>query len=228
MKTYKLLAFLAGAVLILPACSSDDDEKEPEPVDLRKEFVYCPDINHPHVIDMGEAGKWSCRNVGAINPTDYGEYYAWGETGTKTDYTRNTYKHYVDGENPPYKNIGNDIQATKYDAATEKWKSPWKMPTNEQMEKLINNCTHQWTSFDGVYGYVFTSPAGNSIFLPAGGRYNKSNNDGIKDKKGFYWTSTFSPNTEDGSYAYFFFIDETSPRMKEGNRVLGNSIRPVQ
>ena len=226
MKALKFLAFLVGAIIILPACSSDDDEKEPE-VDLRKEFVYCPDIQHPHIIDMGEAGKWSCCNVGAINPTDYGNYYAWGETGTKESYTRTTYKHYIDKGNPPYKEIGENIQSSEYDAATESWKSPWKMPTRNQMEALINTCSHEWVSISGVNGYVFTSPAGNSIFLPAGGRYNTKTNDGV-NVNGYYWTSTSSPDSQENSYAHFLFFDENSPRMKEGNRVLGNNIRPIQ
>ena len=30
--------------------------------------------------------KWASCNVGATTPEGYGNYYAWGETETKTDY----------------------------------------------------------------------------------------------------------------------------------------------
>ena len=54
----------------------------------------CPDNNHPHAIDMAEAGVWACCNVGATSPEEYGGYYAWGETAEKSDYSDDTYKFY--------------------------------------------------------------------------------------------------------------------------------------
>lgn len=47
----------------------------------------CPDENHPHAIDLGlpSGKKWSCCNVGASKPTEYGSYYYWKEAmGTGT------------------------------------------------------------------------------------------------------------------------------------------------
>ena len=54
----------------------------------------CPDSNHPHAIDLGlpSGTKWACYNVGASKPTAYGNYYAWGEIATKTNYDWSTYK----------------------------------------------------------------------------------------------------------------------------------------
>ena len=37
--------------------------------------------------------KWSTRYLGAVNPEDYGDYYAWGETEPRTNsFEMSTYK----------------------------------------------------------------------------------------------------------------------------------------
>ncbi|MGM9816741.1 MAG: hypothetical protein ACI304_06750, partial [Lepagella sp.] len=38
-------------------------------------------------VDLGLSVKWATKNVGATSPSDYGDYYAWGETSTKSSYT---------------------------------------------------------------------------------------------------------------------------------------------
>ena len=37
-------------------------------------------------VDLGLSVKWATKNVGASSPSDYGGYYAWGETETKSSY----------------------------------------------------------------------------------------------------------------------------------------------
>ncbi len=43
-------------------------------------------------VDLGLSVKWVTCNVGASSPSDYGNYYAWGETSTKGTYDWSTYK----------------------------------------------------------------------------------------------------------------------------------------
>lgn len=38
-------------------------------------------------VDLGLSVKWADRNVGADSPSDYGDYYAWGEIRAKSDYS---------------------------------------------------------------------------------------------------------------------------------------------
>ena len=54
----------------------------------------CPDDHHPHMIDLDlyPSILWSCCNVGASAPEEYGGYYAWGETEEKDYYDWETYK----------------------------------------------------------------------------------------------------------------------------------------
>ena len=41
-------------------------------------------------IDLGlpSGTKWASCNVGANKPEEFGDYYAWGETTTKKEYTK--------------------------------------------------------------------------------------------------------------------------------------------
>ena len=41
-------------------------------------------VNGYEWVDLGLSVKWATNNVGADNPSDYGGYYAWGETRTKS------------------------------------------------------------------------------------------------------------------------------------------------
>lgn len=44
-------------------------------------------INGHGYVDLGLSVKWATCNVGATSPSDYGDYFAWGETATKSTYT---------------------------------------------------------------------------------------------------------------------------------------------
>ena len=143
----------------------------------RQDNNLCPDANHPHMIDLGlpSGTKWACCNVGASKPEDYGGYYAWGETQTKSVYDWSTYIH-CDGSEDTCHDIGvnisgtsYDISGTSYDAATANWGAPWRMPTAVQCEELRNNCTLNYTTINGVYGCMVIGNNGNTMFLPAAG-----------------------------------------------------------
>ena len=88
----------------------------------QKAYLSCPDNNHPHMIDLGlvSGKKWACCNVGAGGPTGTGNYYAWGETMAKMDYSIYTYKC-SDGTRASCHFLGNDIAGTCYDVAHVKW-----------------------------------------------------------------------------------------------------------
>ena len=126
-------------------------------------------INGHEWVDLGLSVKWATCNVGATSPSDYGDYFAWGEISTKSSYTENnskTYKKHMD-----------DIAGnSQYDAARANWGSTWRMPTKKEFKELRDQCIWTWTSLGGRSGYRVTSKTnGNSIFLPAAGcRYGES------------------------------------------------------
>ena len=184
----------------------------------------CPDSNHPHIIDMGEAGKWSCCNVGANAPWEYGGYYAWGETEEKDYYDWSTYIH-CDGSWNTCHDLGRNISGTDYDVAHVKWGGSWMIPRNYHIQALLNNCSSEWTSVNGINGRKFTAPNNGTIFLPAAGDRAGDDTDGA-GSYGFYWSSTQYPDGSDRAYnlgfssghAYWYYIY---------GRLCGQSIRPV-
>lgn len=187
----------------------------------------CPDAHHPHLIDLGlpSGTKWACCNVGAEKPEDYGGDFAWGETSEKSTYNWDTYIH-CDGSSSTCHDIGKDIAGTQYDAATANWGSPWVMPNKEQMEELINSCTSEWTTENGVNGRRFTGPNGASIFLPAAG-YRWT--DVLLDagSYGFYWSSSLrGSGTNTAWYLYFYSGNVSTDDYYRRNG--GHSVRPVR
>ena len=189
-------------------------------------YTSCPDGNHPHLIDLGlpSGTKWACCNVGAEKPVDYGGYFAWGETAEKSSYTSD---NYLDGKGTSY-NIGKDIAGTQYDAATANWGSPWVMPSKEQMDELVNNCTSEWTTENGVKGRRFTASNGASIFLPAAGDrwYDDLYYAG---SYGDYWSSTlYESDTSRAWYLDFYSGLVSTNYYDYYYRYYGQSVRPVR
>lgn len=58
-----------------------------------------PPVTTHEYVDLGLSVKWATCNVGAEKPEDYGDYFAWGETKPKTDYSWSTYKFTTYGGN---------------------------------------------------------------------------------------------------------------------------------
>ena len=175
-------------------------------------------------VDLGlpSGTKWASCNVGATKPEEYGGYFAWGELGGKKEYTQENYQFYVNNE---YKYLGDDISGTKYDVAHQRWGGGWRMPTREEFEELMDNCTSEWTTLNGVNGRKFTSKTNDkSIFLPAAGGRSNGNLFGAGDNGG-YRSSTQSPH--DSEDAYNLDFDSGEAYWSSSDRASGLSVRPV-
>lgn len=156
---------------------------------VKSEEPIVPD--GPVAIDLGlpSGTKWASCNVGATKPEEYGGYYAWGETEEKDYYDWSTYIHY-DGSSSTCHDLGSDISGTEYDVAHVKWGGDWVMPSMYDNKELVDNCTTEWTTLNGVKGMKFTSKNnGNNIFLPATG-YRLSIGLNGAGSYGVYWSST--------------------------------------
>ena len=141
-------------------------------------------INGHKFVDLGLPSGllWAACNVGAATAADDGDYYAWGETATKTDYYCSTYTWTSDGGSTftKYTTDGKTVLDKEDDAAYVNWGSSCRMPTIDEFTELRNsdNCTWTWTSQttssgSSIYGYKVSSVKnGNSIFLPASGCRN--------------------------------------------------------
>ena len=201
-------------------------------------------------VDLGLPSglKWAKCNLGASKPSDYGDYYAWGETAPKADYDWATYKwmqagqsdsKYItkytiaDGETEGiwYDSSGAFIGDNKTaldaadDAATAKLGSPWRMPTIDEIQELIDKCTWTWTTQDGVNGYQVDGPNGNAIFLPAAG-YRKVSGLKYAGSQGYCWSSSLS--TTESNCAYSLDLHSDRYLIARTYRYFGYSVRPVR
>lgn len=172
-------------------------------------------INGHGYVDLGLSVKWATCNVGADSPSDYGDYFAWGETSPKSKYTEYnsiTYNRFI-----------NDISGNpQYDAARAKWGSTWRLPTKAEIEELVNRCKIRWTTYNGNKGQLVTGPNGKSIFLPAAGRRWESSQHDVSTG-GQYWSTTY----DDIKWASCYIFSREGSRLSSDIRYAGCHVRPV-
>ena len=201
-------------------------------------------------VDLGLPSglKWATMNVGAEKESDYGIMFAWGQTDNAVA------TKFVDSKNYPYSWAtyehcnGSYNTLTKYnntgsygtvdnittlepgdDAATQIMGGDWRMPTDAELQELVNNTTNEWTQVNGVNGYKFTSNKegyqNNSIFIPAAGLCNGGSVYDVGGS-GHVWGSSLG--TSYPYYAWYLGFDSGSCYVYDGNRFRGQSVRGVR
>ena len=197
-----------------------------------------PPDEHEYVdLDLPSGTLWATCNVGANVPEEYGDYFAWGETEPKDDYTWETYKWCNGSNNTMTKYctdsdygydgyIDNEAELDpEDDAAYVNWGPSWRMPTYSQLIELFGNCTWTWTTQNGVNGRLLTGPNGNTLFLPAAGCLNESTLAGA-GVAGDYWTRTLSYRRSNGAFMVCFASEDET--WYSYDRRYGFSVRPVR
>ena len=174
-------------------------------------------LNGYQYVDLGLSVKWATCNIGANKPEEYGNYFAWGETRSKSVYNESNYSY---NEDPK-------ILPLSADAAHVNWGGAWRMPTIAECRELCEHCTWKWIFQNGIKGYKVTSKNnGNSIFLPAAG-YKSSTSIYCVGSRGYYHSSSLK---EDDPYlAFYLFMNSDYDwwGLSSGSRESGLSIRPV-
>jgi hypothetical protein len=218
-------------------------------------------------VDLGlpSGVKWATMNIGATSVTDFGKYYAWGETKPQASntYDWSSYK-WCDGTETSmtkyctkmsYGTVDNKtVLDPEDDAAVQNWGGVWRMPTNVELEELVNNCYWVWTSsynnsgVDGCIVYAAKSPSDKGqvagfgktpssdyslldahVFLPAAGYCF----DGlfctveIFGSVGTYWSSSIYERENDKAGYIGFISDDCSIICGSFVRSCGFSVRAV-
>lgn len=172
MKKVMTTLLLAAFAMAFGSCNKDKDEPE-EIVALNLPIEYAVDLG------LESGTKWAKMNVGAENPWDFGNYYAWGEITTKSYYAHETYKYYnlLTGKHDniltkvtKYCNdadFGKDGITDDYttllpedDAATANWGNTWATPTLEEWIELYEQCYWVWTD-----NYNSTGKSGSIVYM---------------------------------------------------------------
>lgn len=208
--------------------------------------LFAQDKIQHECIDLGLSVKWATCNVGASKPEEAGCHYAWGELEEKDNYIVENYKFY---ESDDYHHINkyNSISFDGFiddkmildpedDVAHVKWGGKWRMPTKAELEELCDSCTWNWTTLNGVNGYMVTGKKlgyeDHSIFLPAAGCIWYDRN-GYEGKCAYYSSSSLSTEEQEANWC-LWFIDPDAQRFWKMavspdrlKRAVGQSVRPV-
>lgn len=192
------------------------------------------------LVDLGLSVKWASCNVGASYPWEYGDYFAWGETEPKDDYSWSTYKwckgskttltKYCNNSSYGYNGFTDDktVLDPEDDAAAVNWGGSWRMPTLDECQELLDNCTKIWTTLEGVKGWIFISNkegyTNNGIFLPAAGYWGDAGNPTV-GTYGDYWSSSIYMDYPGSAYCMYF--KSSAEDLIRDYRFCGRSVRPV-
>lgn len=208
-----------------------------------------------NAVDLGltSGTKWAKMNIGAKNPWNSGDYFAWGETKSKAIYKWDNYllntageanflgiKKYQlnDGSNGIwYSNVKfiGDNKTTldpEDDAAHTNWGGDWVMPTPSDFQELCANCSLGRTNDykgTGVAGFVLMSKEnGNEVFFPFAGfkYYDLTLN---AESVGPLWTNELSNFSSSGIHIWTLDRDLTNYDFKNDGwgRWVGAEVRAV-
>ncbi len=205
---------------------------------------WTSDGTHNKVQLWADGPHWAETNIGADEPWDYGYYFWWGDTvgyrrennawvandGSSSAFSFNsapTYgKHTSTLSNEGWI-TADGVLAPAHDAAHVQWGGYWRMPTDQELSDLVNNCDWTRTTINGVNGYVVRGRgnfADSSIFLPLAGRGYGTSLD-YPGTDGDYWSSV--PLAGNSGNAWYLALYSGNQGTENIYRFRGQTIRPV-
>lgn len=202
-------------------------------------------------VDLGLSVNWATCNIGSNRPEEAGDYFAWGETYTKSCYNKITYKFsggkegVLESLTDYTKYLGkensynpNDIKLEDSDdVAHVLWGDKWRMPTMNEVEELVNNCKWEFGELRKVKGcWAISKINGNRVFFPlAGYVYDTEVSD--VGASGKYWASELRSDMCFEAYQLYISFSDNWAEMNnnktsvflsdDGMRENGRSVRPV-
>lgn len=144
MKEIRFLACLLFGMALVISCSSDDDNSGGS---SGGGAINNGTVNEHQYVDLGLSVRWATNDWGA-SQSGPGMY----NHGVEYSYSK--------------------LEEINYDVVTAEWGSPWRRPTAEEFQELVEKCT--W-SIDMTLGgngcAIITGPNGNKMYLPVNSRF---------------------------------------------------------
>jgi len=184
------------AMLAVVSCGGNSNKKGNNKAAETKTAVAAAEA-----VDLGLSVKWATTNLGAKSASEAGDFYAWGETKTKKDFSDETYvfedgykfKKYTTDDSEASSGTADKliVLQPEDDAATAVLGKGWRMPTRAEAMELFTKCTF---SYDKSGLITVTGPNGNSIDFPkASGYYSGSK---LQEERYLWlWTSSMALQT---------------------------------
>ena len=186
-------------------------------VGVPKETMEYVDLGLPSGI------MWAKCDLGRTSPEIYGYEYAWGETWTKWSDDYYYFTDIVEGQYTKY-----DSRDKRYflekedDVAYLRLGEGWRIPTWNEMQELIDNCTVTESTLNGRRGAMLISKINNNyIFF---GYWNYIGN------RSYRWSSALNPSDPSLAKCMYFANEGDRIVLKQdyGNRDESRlAIRPV-
>ena len=186
-------------------------KRRPDGISIRP--VKGPGVPVPNdCVDLGLASGllWAKYNIGTTEPTQLGNYYAWGETSTKKKYYSDNYKYYK-WKGDDFKGItkyneedGKTVLDLEDDAARANLGVGYRIPTKADWEELLEDCKWEAVTASlpieldpsqkkGIARWKVTGPNGNSIVLPMTGGFKADGWNVMPDYDTYYTTANLYP-----------------------------------
>ena len=129
-------------------------------VGVPKETMEYVDLGLPSGI------KWAKCDLGKTSPEKYGTTYAWGETWTKWNIDYYYFTDIVEGQYTKYDSRDKRFFLEKEDdVAYLRLGEGWRIPTWNEMQELIDNCTVTESTLNGWPGVMFISKNNNNYIF---------------------------------------------------------------
>ncbi len=249
--TYLTVAALLAAS-VFSSCKKDDDSISGS--ELQNNIVYVADSqgHEFEAVDMGFITKvcWGTCNMGATSPENSGDFYAWGETQPKDNFTWNNYRWSEDGKlgltkyyaSEKYGRLSGVDNKTVLEAGDDCVKATrggsWRMPSKDDFSYLISHSTVQYCKLNGIWGYKFTSTVkgfeNSSIFMPFSGMMDTKPGESTSTLKmggriARYWLNSCkkSPSYEADVLELINTDEVTNTVLNSQERYIGLPVRPV-
>ena len=230
-------------------------KRRPDGISIRP--VKGPGVPVPNnCVDLGLASGllWAKCNIGTTEPTQPGNYYAWGELSTKKEYYSTNYKHfdkhgvikYNEKDGKTVLELGDDVARTNLGAG-------YRIPTKADWEELLEDCKWEAVTVSlpieldpsqkkSIARWKVTGPNGNSIVLPMTGGFKADGWGVMPDYDTYYTTANLYPadkQLDEDKYqeavvlTWPMYAEETAsggieePSLGKTYRDFGVVVRPV-
>ena len=182
-------------------------KRRPDGISIRP--VKGPGVPVPNnCVDLGLASGllWAKCNIGTTEPTQLGNYYAWGELSpNKKEYYSTNYKYFDKYGVIKYnEKDGKTVLELGDDAARATLGVGYRIPTKADWEELLEDCKWEAVTYKlpvtldpsqrkGIARWKVTGPNGNSIVLPMTGGFKADGWGVMPDYDTYYTTANLYP-----------------------------------
>lgn len=189
-------------------------------------------------VDLGLSVKWASMNLGAKNKYDCGLFYRFGELtghGCFDTFDRSWSSYFTSiggngnsssdcgGSKDPLADYKGIVIPLEFDAAHETLGGTWRMPTRQEIQELVDNCTITWLSTEKTHSIcamkATSNVNGKSIIIPLSGYYYPSSTGYYAtNRSGCFWSSSLGVNFVGSGYnismAYYGVVSNSNYTLR--------------